>query len=117
MPRREGQPFGGSFLPIGFNNGLVQFDAKTGEILEKQRTFSPGMNVTRAIGDLHYGWFGGYWSKWLYSIAGLMPLALFVTGIWMWALRKQSERRAAARKKAAATPVLVEPVVDVPVEV
>ncbi|RYG87966.1 hypothetical protein EON77_01335 [bacterium] len=118
MPRRAGDPFGGSFLPIGFDNGLVQFDARTGAILPVQRSFSPGTNATRLIGDLHYGWFGGYWSKWLYTFAGLMPVALFVTGLWMWFLRKRSERRAASRKRArGADPIETEARAPKPVSI
>ncbi len=90
FPRRPGQPFQTAFDPIGFNNGLVLFDAYTGERLDATgRTFTPGALTMKAVGDLHYGWFGGVWSKFFYSLSGFIPLGLFITGTWMWINKKR----------------------------
>jgi uncharacterized iron-regulated membrane protein len=104
-PRRPGQPFQTSFDPISFNNGLVLFDPYTGEILDANGlTFTPGAMTMKVVGDLHYGWFGGNWSKFFYSLTGFMPLGLFITGVWMWINKKrgQAKNKAKRQSKAAA---------------
>lgn len=99
FPRRPGQPFQTAFDPIGFNNGLVLFDPYTGERLDATgRTFTPGALTMKAVGDLHYGWFGGVWSKFFYSLSGFLPLGLFITGTWMWINKKRGERRLRAKR-------------------
>ena len=99
LPDSPEKPFQTAFDPIGFNNGLVLFDPYTGERLAANgSTFSTGEMTMKVAGDLHYGWFGGVWSKFFYSLSGLMPLGLFVTGLMMWWKRLSAKKQAAKRR-------------------
>lgn len=99
LPSQADLPFQTAFDPIGFNNGLVLFDPYSGERLAANGdTFSTGEKTLKAVGDLHYGWFGGAWSKFFYSLSGLLPLGLYLTGLLMWWKRLQSQKQSAKRR-------------------
>jgi uncharacterized iron-regulated membrane protein len=99
QPRRPGQPFQTAFDPIMFNNGLVLFNPYTGERLQANgSTFTPGQMTMKVVGDLHYGWFGGVWSKFFYALSGLMPLGLSITGTWMWINKKRAQKKLQAKR-------------------
>ena len=102
LPSNAHQPFQTAFDPIGFNNGLVLFDPYTGERLAANgNTFSTGEMTMKVAGDLHYGWFGGVWTKFFYSLSGLLPLGLYVTGLLMWWKRLQTQKQSKQRRAAA----------------
>ena len=108
LPSRPQQPFQTAFDPIGFNNGLVLFDPYTGQRLSANgSTFSTGEMTMKVAGDLHYGWFGGVWSKLFYSLSGLLPLGLYLTGIWMWWRRLQAKKQLHQRRAPSAIPAAV----------
>ncbi len=104
-PRRPGQPYMATYEFVRITNGGVPFDPYTGERLKTSgeaafgRPLSPGTTVMGAVFHLHYGWYAGVWSKTLYSLTGLMPLSLFTTGIWMWALKKKGQAKNRVRAK------------------
>jgi uncharacterized iron-regulated membrane protein len=91
----------------GFLNGAaVSLDPFTGSVrkLERKGTSSPGPLTVHVLEDLHYGYFGGVSTKLLYTFAGLMPLALFISGLVMWSKRKQAEKLADQRKDRGIPP-------------
>jgi uncharacterized iron-regulated membrane protein len=56
----------------------------------------------RVLGNMvpwHFGTFGGRLTQWLWFVAGLLPAALFATGVWIWWQRR---KRAGLLPKAAA---------------
>jgi uncharacterized iron-regulated membrane protein len=84
-------------------------DPYNGQVLKLERsdTASPGHNTVHLMEDLHFGFFGGVATKLLYTFAGLMPMGLFITGLWMWWKRKQAEKQAVQKRRtklAASTP-------------
>jgi uncharacterized iron-regulated membrane protein len=99
FPMKPDAPFHGYFqrqdgkglLP----EGEIYLDPYTGETLRLDRdSASPlphrlmGMNEA-----LHYGEWGGVFSKVLYTVAGFLPLGLFVTGVLKWAARLRGKKR------------------------
>lgn len=52
-----------------------------------QPRYSTGDKIIRWFSYLHFGNFGGWWSKTLWTIIGLAPAFLFVTGFIMWCNR------------------------------
>jgi uncharacterized iron-regulated membrane protein len=77
------------------NNSIVSIDPYTGKVLdiEHDRTATPGHKTVALVQDLHFGYFGGVWSKILYTIAGFLPLGLFITGTLMWWRKKRAKVR------------------------
>ncbi|HEX5228145.1 MAG TPA: PepSY-associated TM helix domain-containing protein, partial [Bryobacteraceae bacterium] len=49
-----------------------------------QPRYSTGDEIIRWFSYLHFGNFGGWWSKTIWVIVGLAPAFLFVTGFLMW---------------------------------
>lgn len=43
-----------------------------------------GVKIIRFMTLLHYGMFGGTFTRVLYIVLGLVPLVLFGTGVAMW---------------------------------
>jgi uncharacterized iron-regulated membrane protein len=93
------------------SGGDITLDPYTGKVLslEGDSEGSAGHMVMHLSNDLHFGTFGGVWSKLLYTLAGLTPLGLFITGVWRWWIRrsKRTERKASAREEES-TAVLAE---------
>jgi uncharacterized iron-regulated membrane protein len=81
-PRRAGQPFQASYDYYSLTTASVPFDPYTGERLMTGgetafgRAPSPGATFMGAIFNLHYGWFGGNWSKVLYCLSHWACLSL-----------------------------------------
>jgi uncharacterized iron-regulated membrane protein len=69
----------------------VYLDQYSGEVLQIQdsRTAKLGDRVINSFAPMHYGTFGGIWTRILYVFVGLAPTALLVTGFIMWRYRKQ----------------------------
>ena len=69
-------------------------------------TARPGPVAARSFADrlvhdwahpLHYGDFGGLTTKLLYLAACVAVDGLYITGVWMWFLRKNKQSRSARR--------------------
>lgn len=79
----------------------VSFDPHSGE----QKTASDirqaglGAKTLDSFRRLHFGDFAGLPSRILWSIAGLMPLILSVTGITLWVKRQPQRQRAAEKQR------------------
>lgn len=85
-PTQPEQPFAASKVrgETGFLNYIfLTIDPYTGKVLrvEDDAAAAVGPRLLRVWTMLHFGWWGGWITKILYGLAGLMPLGLFVTGL------------------------------------
>ena len=84
---RKGNPLfrglSGAFLDRYSGEPLAQFDS---------REQAPGIQAVLMFAPLHFGQWGGLWSKALWFIVGFMPGALFLTGFLMWWNRVAAKR-------------------------
>ncbi|WP_038172236.1 PepSY-associated TM helix domain-containing protein [Verrucomicrobium sp. BvORR106] len=93
-----------SYGPFRSNYGCVAtFDAKSGELKDFTDVSQSGAwdQVLDSFTPLHYGTFGGLPVKILWSLGGLAPGILSITGFLMWYKRKFPKRR----KQTASEPV------------
>ncbi len=92
----------GHFLrgPYG---STVAYDARTHAFTAAHDIREAGRwaNIVDAFVPLHYGTFGGLPVKILWSLGGLTPGALAVTGFLLWRLRKRPGRATPAPKPAS----------------
>jgi uncharacterized iron-regulated membrane protein len=91
---------------IGLNWAYV--DGVSGKVLRVDK-FSEqplGVQIIKLMTPIHYGTFGGYTTRILWLLAGLMPGVLFVTSLLMWWNRSLSK----TKKKPAKTVAEPEPV-------
>lgn len=91
FPKKPDEPFVANYsLSSGFAlNRTLYLNPYTGAVLPFKE---PGANYQSVVKGLHLGDFGGLTSKILYTFTGLIPLGLFVTGLWMWARKKAKSR-------------------------
>lgn len=85
--------------PTGLNlNETVFLNPYTGEELSGSgEGATPNRSPLRTwTRTLHLGEFGGVFSKLIYTITGLMPLGLFVTGFMLWWRKKRVKMKKAA---------------------
>jgi uncharacterized iron-regulated membrane protein len=66
---------------------LDQYSGKTLRVVDSRKQ-PVGESVLAAFEVLHYGTFGGVFTRILYIFVGLAPLILFVTSLVMWRYRK-----------------------------
>jgi uncharacterized iron-regulated membrane protein len=105
-PMKPDAPFVVHFESKGFwREGVLNLDPYTGRTIsiENDSTASRGHKTMAIMEELHVGLYGGLWSKILYTIAGLMPLGLFISGLLMWWKRKQAEKARLLRRAADAS--------------
>ncbi|MGV3724579.1 MAG: PepSY-associated TM helix domain-containing protein [Actinomycetota bacterium] len=89
--------------PYGISrNGSVFVDPYRGTVLTGGQAEAPRRQSAFMLWahQLHFGEFGGVASKVIYTIAGLLPLGLFITGLTLWARKKISRSRKAAGANA-----------------
>lgn len=107
LPSKPAQPFaammqrqGAGFWPYV----SLKIDPYTGRTIDRDDDADATLSakVMRQIAVLHFGFWGGTASKLLYVVLGLVPLALYVTGIMLWWNRLASKRRAKVRRAAPA---------------
>jgi uncharacterized iron-regulated membrane protein len=107
FPMKPDAPFHGYFAQSDgkglLPEGELFLDPYTGKVLRLDRdSASPlphrliGMNEA-----LHYGVWGGAFSKLIYTVAGFLPLGLFITGVLKWVERGRGRARSQARRKSA----------------
>jgi uncharacterized iron-regulated membrane protein len=95
----------GELHPIGLS--MVYLDRYSGEVL----LFESALEVpaARRFGylfyPLHIGSFGGWAVRVLYALAGLAPVALAVTGIAIWLVRRRKGRRLLPSRAQSTGPV------------
>jgi uncharacterized iron-regulated membrane protein len=80
-------------------NQYVYLDPHTGAVLREDRTarMSGGRWLMQAMAPLHYGSFGGHWTRILWILMGLLPGVLSITGFLMWWNRVVAKKQAAVR--------------------
>lgn len=85
--------------PNGRN--FVYLHPQTGEVLavENALTAPAGTRAYNVLYPLHIGHWGGAVSRVLYSLLGLVPLLLFVSGFLMWRNRTRGKRTKKRREK------------------
>lgn len=113
LPTEEGWPitfYGeapGNFL-TGPYGSTVSYDAQTHAFVSMRDVRKAGLwtRIADTFTPLHYGTFGGMTVKILWTLGGLTPGALAITGFVMWWLRR---RRAPTRARPSAGPLPVFP--------
>ena len=77
----------------------VYVDPYRGNVVQVTRTFNSEGNTPMAelSSGLHYGAYAGPFSKAVYTLAGLTPTGLLVTGFLMWLRKKRKPKRAVPR--------------------
>ena len=91
LPQTPDAPFAANYaVGTGFATGRTLYlNPYNGEVLPSKMPVVEANNVIRG---LHLGDFGGVFVKIIYTLTGLMPLGLFVTGFWLWARKKFKKR-------------------------
>lgn len=71
-------------------------DTSTGELISARdpSTFTLRQRLSATNNRLHFGTFGGYISKWVYFIFGLLLSGLSITGVSVYVLRMIKDRKA-----------------------
>ena len=79
----------------------VQIDRYSGEVLHSvnSKTASLGDRLLNAFAPMHYGTFGGIFTRILYVFVGLSPTVLFITGLTMYRLRRRTQTVAPANRE------------------
>lgn len=87
----------GSTEHSGFAQILV--DPTTARVVQvlDERQPKGGRQIMALVTPLHYAEFGGFLVRVLYTLAGLMPLFLFVTGAWKWNAKRSGRAKNRAR--------------------
>jgi uncharacterized iron-regulated membrane protein len=88
---------------------VVYLDPWTGAVhhIDDARRLSPGGWFDHNMFALHTGWWGppgsglGWTMRIVYVLCGLVPIALFITGLAIWFHRRHQARRAAAGRSSA----------------
>jgi uncharacterized iron-regulated membrane protein len=72
----------------------VDIDRFSGEVLHVINSKSAGLGdrILNAFVPMHYGTFGGLATRILYVFVGLSPTILFITGLFMYRLRRRPQK-------------------------
>lgn len=101
-----GEPFSARFEAPHVGRGdsyvTVSLDSATGKIVEinDARSVSRGQRVLNWLTPLHFGDWGGLVVRAIYAVCGLMPLSLFLTGVWKWNNKRRGRAKNRARRKS-----------------
>ena len=89
----------------------VSINPYTGKVLRvsDDATAPLGDRVLRALSSLHFGWWGGITTKILYSLLGLTPITLFVTGLLMYLRKRRAKSANKRRRETTGDPNTEEP--------
>jgi uncharacterized iron-regulated membrane protein len=99
LPQKAGDPlnirkqFGHEKHPNGMSS--IALDPATGSVLRKDpdATTSTAQKAMNARYPVHIGLWGGWATRVLHALLGLVPGILFVTGVLMWLRRMKRARR------------------------
>jgi uncharacterized iron-regulated membrane protein len=89
----------GDLGSVGRNE--IAMNASTAQVLAIRDAsgLPPGARVQHAVMPIHYAEFGGLAIKILWSLAGIMPTVLFVTGLLLWFRKKVPNMTESADKR------------------
>jgi uncharacterized iron-regulated membrane protein len=109
LPQKPNQPFVAQFFRSSnglLSEGQIALDPYSGNVFKivRESEKSTGQKTMTVVEDLHRGVYAGIWSKILYLLTGLMPLGLFITGLWMWFNKKRSEWKRRSKRGPAVSP-------------
>jgi uncharacterized iron-regulated membrane protein len=81
-------------VPLILLEDIVRFDPGTGEVIqtESSERWTLGERLALASYSVHFGDFGGRWTKTLWVALGLIPAFLTITGYLMWWNRVLSKK-------------------------
>jgi uncharacterized iron-regulated membrane protein len=118
FPQQENAPYSlRRMLPEDWRrtgDNLAYIDQYTGQVIRinYHRELSWPIRLTRDIYPLHFGTFGGNFTRILWIIVGAAPATLYITGLLMWwnrsilpALRRRRQKLQSVTDAAIADPV------------
>ncbi len=84
----------------------VLVDPTTARVVQviDERQPKGGKQIMALVTPLHYAELGGFLVRVLYTLAGLMPLFLFVTGAWKWNAKRYGRAKNRARHSKQSNP-------------
>ena len=104
----------GAFTLSGVRSGNPALRGRTGAYIDQysgqvlasfdSRQQSSGMRLVLMFSPIHFGLWGGIWSKGLWFLLGLAPGTLITTGFLMWWNRVAGKRYRAWRQSSRETP-------------
>ncbi len=99
LPQNPEQAFRASYsMGSGFaQNRTLFLDPYSGKVLPSE---TPNADYNAVVRGLHFGNFAGVPMKLIYTITGLMPFGLYITGLWMWARKKIAHARHVRQRTA-----------------
>jgi uncharacterized iron-regulated membrane protein len=92
------------YSPTNNGNTNLYIDQYSGQVLWKSNPASGLSTYSTWRTGLHFGTWGGTFSKLMYVLIGILPLFFMVTGLTIWALKAKQRRR---KRAAAAQPTTV----------
>lgn len=105
----------GAFTLAGVRSGNPALRGRTGAYIDQysgkvlasfdSREQSAGMRLALMFSPIHFGLWGGIWSKGLWFLLGLAPGTLITTGFLMWWNRVAGKRYRAWRQSSLKFPV------------
>ncbi|QIR15786.1 PepSY-associated TM helix domain-containing protein [Shewanella aestuarii] len=77
-------------------SSIVSFDKSTGELISKQDIREAGFLLVflDSFRKLHFGYFGGLFTRIIWCILGLMPVFLAFTGLYLYLQRRKTQQQA-----------------------
>lgn len=87
------------------NHAMIAVDPYTAAVLDvydSRQHASIGRLIMQWAYPVHFGLWGGLWTRVLYVFLGLAPAVAFVTGFWHWRRRRAAERKSEAALRALA---------------
>lgn len=90
-------------------SSTVTYDAQTGEYLDAYDIRTAGLwaQTEDSFRELHFGTFAGLFSKILWCLAGIAPLALSITGLYVWYGRRAKRQKARQKRRVSNNSVAI----------
>jgi uncharacterized iron-regulated membrane protein len=88
-------------------SSYLSFDGQTGSLVSTYDIREAGFfaQIIDSYRELHFGTFGGVVSRALWFLVGLVPLALALTGLWLWWHRRQKARVLVEKRSGLVAPL------------
>ncbi len=81
-------------VPLTIDEDVIVFQPATGQVLSNVSSsrWSLGERISNSVYAVHFGNFGGLFVEITWSLLGLVPILLTLTGYWMWWNRVLSKK-------------------------